>query len=81
MEHHYAFQEREYQGIVRWLRDANNAAGIGHKSYSWDTENKILTVFNTDGSKSTFTGDEIAGSSPDDTRIQHLRINKQNETK
>jgi hypothetical protein len=65
--------QAELDGIQRWVRDSGNAIGEGDDGWEWDEKNEILTIYNDDGSESTFTGAEIAASAPADPRLDRLR--------
>ena len=67
-----AGSQAELDGIERWVRDSGNATGEHADDWDWDSEKKVLTVHNEDGTTSTFTGKEIAQSSPNDPRLKHL---------
>jgi hypothetical protein len=66
--------DAELDGIARWVRDSGNASGVGEDDWEWDFESRILTIREENGSVTKFTGAEIAASSPDDKRLNRLRI-------
>ena len=66
--------EAELDGIARWVRDSSNAIGEMAEGWEWDAEARLLTIWNGGGIPSrTFTGREIADSSPGDWRLNRLR--------
>jgi len=66
--------QAELAGIERWVRDSGNAIGEMKEGWEWDAEARLLTIWNHGGiPSSTFTGKDIADSSPGDWRLNRLR--------
>lgn len=51
--------QRDLSYVEAWLKDANNAIGEGCQDWDWDSDTRMLTVINDDGSASTFSAKDI----------------------